>query len=190
MFQENHKSPWIPVIKKLDKESKERMVSFVLVFHQLCIVSPDTVPRIWKKDVGCRENHSVYSLWNISFSKTFCNFPFRQTKPQVRKEHNHLQCHCLKTKEIKTHSLSPVWSNYVYFIMAGCNCSSHDYVPLSSSLCKEYFAVINVCFWLFIGAPVKLFHGMYPDPGHVIAPLYDKLPWRNVLLVRDMCFIT
>lgn len=156
------------------------MLSFVLVYHQLCIVSSDIVPRIWKIDVGCRENHSIYSLWNIFFSKSFCNFPFRRTKLQVRKEHNDLQSHCLKTKEIKTLSSSPVWSNYGYFIMAGCNCSLHDYAPLSSSLCKEYFAVINVCLWLFIEAPAKLFYGMHPDP------CYCTILWQTSM--KECCF--
>lgn len=144
------------------------MLSLVLVFHQPCIVSANIVPRTRKWDVGCRENHSVYSLWDIfPFSKAFVISHF--IEPNHRSEKNTTICPAIAWRQRKSKlTPSPLWSNYGYFIMAGCNCSSHDYVPLSSSLCKENFAAINVCLWLFIEAPVKLFSGKHPGPCHAI----------------------
>lgn len=164
------------------------MLSLVLVFHQPCIVSSNIVPRIRKWDVGCRENHSVYSLWNISFSKSFCYFPFRQTTGPKRTQPFAEPLPEDNGNQNST-APSPLWSNYGYFIMAGCNCSSHDYAPLSSSLCKENFAAINVCLWLFIKAPVKLFSGKHPRSCHVIK-LESKralLPLLEFFLGNEVC---
>lgn len=141
------------------------MFSLVLVFHQPCIVSANIVHKIRKWDV--EKITAFIPSGTFPFQKAFVISHFVELNH--RSEKNTTICKAIAWRQKKSKlTPSPLWSNYGYFIMAGCNCSSHDYAPLSSLLYKENFVAINVCLWLFIEAPVKLFYGKHPGASHEI----------------------